>query len=111
MNDKEILPPLEEPVGFSTPIYDAMEAGLNLHQLLVTNPPATFFMRASMDFAESGIFEGDVLIVDRSLTPKNGSVVIAIAEGEFILKKMGIREKSLDFQLWGLVTYVIHRTR
>lgn len=111
MNDNEGLPALEEPAGFSTPIYDAMESSLDLHQLLVTNPPATFFMRARADFEEAGIRHGDVLVVDRSLNPKNGSIVIAISDGEFVLKKMEMSEKLLDFQLWGLVTYVIHRTR
>lgn len=75
--------------GFGVPGDDAVDESLNLHELLVTNPSATFFVRVSGDSMEGArIFDGDVLVVDRSRTPKHNSIVIAAINGEMVVKRL-----------------------
>ena len=116
--------------GFPSPAEDYLENSLNLHDLVVQHPAATFYVRVSGDsMREAGIHSGDLLVVDRSLEPGDGKIVVAVINGEFTVKrlKMGPRGILLaaenasypdlsispdsDFQIWGVVTYVIHRAR
>ena len=95
---------------------------------LITHPTATFFVRvAGESMREAGIHSGDVLIVDRALTPSDGSVVIAVVNGDLTVKRLSKRRGKLvlmpenqqypplpitettAFEVWGVVTYVIHR--
>ncbi len=101
--------------------------GIDLNEQLVKNKPATFFMRVnSAAMTGAGIHKGDVVIVDRSLEPKNGRVVIALLNGEMLIRRLEISNhkkrllpatKKLSaievseasaFSVWGVVTYVIH---
>jgi DNA polymerase V len=113
--------------GFGAATDDYAERGIDLNEQLVRNKPATFFMRVQGDaMTGAGIFDGDVVIVDRSLQPMSGKVVIAILNGEMLIRRL---EKSFnklrllpetpklapidvdptgDFAVWGVVTYVIH---
>lgn len=113
--------------GFGAATDDYAERGIDLNEQLVRNKPATFFMRVRGDaMTGAGIFDGDVVIVDRSLQPVSGKVVIAILNGEMLIRRL---EKSFnkcrllpetprlspidvdptgDFAVWGVVTYVIH---
>ncbi|HKG68955.1 MAG TPA: translesion error-prone DNA polymerase V autoproteolytic subunit [Segetibacter sp.] len=113
--------------GLSTPADEYMEGGIDLNEQLIKNKPATFFFRVNGDFMKgAGIFSGDVLIVDRSITNVNGKVVIAVLNGEMLVRRL---EKTLnkirlipettrlavidvdpfaDFAVWGVVTYVVH---
>lgn len=113
--------------GFSTPADEYMERGIDLNEQLVKNKPATFFFRMNGDSMNgAGIFSGDVLIVDRSVTNANGKVVIAVLNGEMLVRRL---EKTLnkirlipetaklavievdpfaEFAVWGVVTYVVH---
>ena len=113
--------------GFSTPADEYMERGIDLNEQLVKNKPATFFFRMNGDSMNgAGIFSGDVLIVDRSITNANGKVVIAVLNGEMLVRRL---EKTLnkirlipetaklavidvdpfaEFAVWGVVTYVVH---
>ena len=113
--------------GFSTPADEYMERGIDLNEQLIKNKPATFFFRMNGDSMNgAGIFSGDVLIVDRSITNVNGKVVIAVLNGEMLVRRL---EKSLnkirlipetpnlssidvdpfaEFAVWGVVTYVVH---
>jgi DNA polymerase V len=99
----------------------------DLNEHLVRNKPATFFMRVNSDaMTGAGIHNGDVIIVDRSLAAKSGKVVVAVLNGEMLVRRF---EKSFnkirlvpetanlasidvdpfsDFLVWGVVTYVIH---
>lgn len=114
--------------GFPSPAADYIEKSLDLNEYLVKHPTATFFVRVSGNsMIKAGIFSGDMLIVDRSLSPQQDSVVVAILNGEFTVKRfrreggrvvlypendeykpIAINENT-DFQIWGVVTSVIHK--
>jgi DNA polymerase V len=113
--------------GFGAAADDFMERGIDLNEQLVKNKPATFFFRMKGDAMTGvGIFDNDVLIVDRSLKLLDGKIIIAILNGELLvrrfhknfssaflipenprLKTINLAEFS-DFAVWGVVTYVIH---
>ena len=127
---REALPLYLSPVvaGFPSPAEDYLDRKLDLHTHLVRNNAATFFVRAAGDsMIRAGIHDGDLLVVDRSLTPGNGSVVIAAVEGELTVKylarkngrvllisandeypELDITEQE-DTMIWGVVTYAIHK--
>ena len=84
--------------GFPFPAADYEEGKLDLNQHLIKNPPATFFVRVTGDsMVGAGIHHGDLLIVDRSLEPKDRSVVIAVVNGELTVKRIRIRKKPLCY--------------
>ncbi len=111
--------------GSSSPSEPFADAGFDLNRLLVQHPAATFFLRAKGDaLAEAGVRNGDVLIVDRSLEPAAGKLVVAVVEGEFTVQYFHRIQKKLfgstgknpdqkvqkepDVEIWGVVAYVIH---
>jgi DNA polymerase V len=113
--------------GFGAAADDYMERGIDLNEQLVKNKPATFFFRMKGDaMQEAGIFDSDVLIVDRSLKLANGKIIVAILNGELLVRRFhknfssaflipeNNRYKTInlaefsDFVMWGVVTYVIH---
>ncbi len=113
--------------GFGAAADDYAERGIDLNEQLIKNKPATFFFRMKGDaMRDAGIFEGDVLIVDRSLKLANGKVIVAILNGELLVRRFhknfssaflipeNNRYKAInlaefsDFALWGVVTYTIH---
>ena len=115
--------------GFPSPAEDHMDMDLNLNDYLVHNPSATFCVKAiGESMKDAGIKSGDIMIVDKSLEPKNRSIVLAVIDGEFTVKRVNLNDKELylipenssfspikitqemDFQVWGVVTYVIHKT-
>lgn len=117
--------------GFPSPADDFIEHQLDLNELIIQHPAATFFVRANGNsMLGAGIRSGDILVVDRSLTASNGKIVIALLNGEFTVKRLQVDPKGKgitlhsenevyspievpdesDFQVWGVVTYVIHRT-
>lgn len=125
------IPLFTSPVsaGFGSLAEDHIERMLDLNELLVKCPAATFFVRADGDSMRgAGIHSGDILVVDRSVEPASGKIVIAVINGEFTVKRLLIDREGaflmpenpayprvkitdgLDFQLWGVVTYVIHKT-
>ena len=72
--------------GFTSPVDDYLENPLDFNELLVQNPAATFAVRISGEsMTGAGLFPGDVAVVDRSLTPSNGSIVLALIDGEFTI--------------------------
>ncbi|MEZ5035215.1 MAG: translesion error-prone DNA polymerase V autoproteolytic subunit [Chitinophagaceae bacterium] len=114
--------------GFGAAADDYMERGIDLNEELVRNKPATYFFRMKGDaMQEAGIFDNDVLIVDRSIKLVNGKVIVAVLNGELLVRRFhknfssaflipeNSRFKTInlaefsDFLLWGVVTYVIHR--
>ena len=113
--------------GFGAAADDYAERGIDLNEQLVRNKPATFFMRVRGDaMTGAGIFDGDVVIVDRSVKPASGKVVIATLNGEMLIRRLekGFNKVRLlpetsklapidvdayaEFSVWGVVTYVIH---
>jgi len=75
--------------GFPAPGDDQIEKVLDINDLVVKNPASTFFVRVEGDSMEgAGIFSGDVLVIDRSLTPKDGSIVVAAVYGEMVVKRL-----------------------
>lgn len=113
--------------GFGAAADDYMERGIDLNEHLIRNKPATFFFRMKGDaMIDMGIFDGDILIVDRSLKLINGRIIIAILNGELLVRRFhknfssafliaeNSRYKNInlaefnDFTVWGVVTYVIH---
>ena len=114
--------------GFGAAADDYMERGIDLNEELIRNKPATFFMRVSSDaMREAGIYKGDVAIVDRSVKASNGKVIIAVLNGDMLIRRFEKIKDSItlvtdsnklspihidntceDFAIWGVVTYVIH---
>src|SRR5688572_25462140 len=74
--------------GFGAAADDYMERGIDLNEQLIRNKPATFFFRMKGDaMQEAGIFNNDVLIVDRSVKLANGKVIVAILNGELLVRR------------------------
>jgi DNA polymerase V len=115
------------PAGFPSPATDYEENKLDLNRHLIRNSAATFFVRAAGDsMIGAGIHTGDLLIVDRSLEPKDKNVVIAVVNGELTVKRIRIQKKKIalepenenypvrqieadtEFEVWGVVTNVVH---
>jgi len=113
--------------GFPSPADDFIDRNLDLNEYLIKHPSATFFVKVEGDsMVQAGIHSGDILIVDRSLEAENNKVIIAFLEGEFTVKRLKKKDKKLyllaenenfepieitedmDFEVWGVVTYVIH---
>jgi len=115
------------PAGFPSPAADYEEGKLDLNRHLIRNPAATFFVRVTGDsMIKAGIHSGDLLVVDRSIEPRDKNVVIAVVNGELTVKRIRIRKNRLtleaeneayqsqeindemEFEVWGVVTNVIH---
>ncbi len=113
--------------GFGAASDDFMERGIDLNEQLIRNKPATFFFRVNSDaMLGAGIHVGDILIVDRSLTPSSGKVVVAVLNGEFLVRRLHMQEHSISlipenkrygtiqvaqleqYSTWGVVNFVIH---
>ena len=115
--------------GFPSPATDYIEDDIDLNSHLITNAPATFIIRVQgKSMTNVGIYDGDLLIVDKSLNPKNFSTVIANVNEELVVKTL-IKSKEINYLtsgskntsdrinltnnpeiiIWGVVTYVIHK--
>ena len=111
--------------GFPSPATDYIEDDVDLNTHLIRNPPATFIIRVQgKSMTDVGIYDGDLLVVDRSINPKNSSTVIANVNEELVVKTF-IKEKNTNYLasgpnkielsenpnviIWGVVTYVIHK--
>lgn len=78
--------------GFPSPGDDQIEKVLDINDLVVRHPASTFFVRVEGDsMIGAGIFSGDVLVVDRSIVPKDGSIVVAAVYGELVVKRLRSR--------------------
>ena len=111
--------------GFPSPANDYIEDDVDLNSHLIKNPPATFIIRVQgKSMNNVGIYDGDLLVVDRSINPKNLSNVIANVNEELVVKTF-LKEKDKNYLssglnkielnenpnviIWGVVTYVIHK--
>ena len=114
--------------GFPSPAEDYSDMDLDLHDHLVQNPSSTFCVKAIEEsMKDAGIQSGDIMIIDRSLEPKNRSIVLAVIDNEFTVKRVNMNDNELylvpendsftpikiteemDFQIWGVVTFIIHK--
>lgn len=87
---------IKVPAGFPSPADDYLDKRLDLNELLIKHDAATFYCRVLGDSMEgSGIFSGDMLIVDRALKPRNGNVVVANIDGELTCKILDLRHRQL----------------
>jgi DNA polymerase V len=120
------LTQMTEPKNGYTEAQTCSEQTVDLNEQLARNQPATFFMKVNSNvLSGAGINKDDMLIVDRSLEPVNGKIVIAVIDGEMLIRKLEINggKKWLTpvsqklaplemthsgYQIWGVVTYVIH---
>ena len=124
-----LIPLVKETIsaGFPSPAEDYIELGIDLNKHLIRNPISTFFMRVSGNsMNNAGIYNNDLLIIDRSINPKPGHVVVALLDGEFTLKRL-IKKKDnyylkadkenyptinlyeyIDIHIWGVAIYSIH---
>ena len=85
--------------GFPSPADDFVEASLDLNELLIKNPPATFFLEVMGEsMLGAGIYPGDKLIVDRSIEPKHGDVVVAIVDSEYTVKRLHKRNGKVELR-------------
>lgn len=122
--------PIAVAAGFPSPAQDYFSGTLDLNEHLIQDPTSTFVIRVSGEsMVGAGIHDGDEVLVDRSLTPRDGSVVIAIVDGELTLKRLRIRKGSVsllpenpafptielrgnaELIIWGVVTTCLHHVR
>lgn len=130
-NAKELLVPIfssRVQAGFPSPADDHMDETLDLNTHLIQHKESTFFVKAQGEsMLGAGIYPGDILIVDRSVTAKSGKIVIAVVDSEFTVKrlhkykgKITLKAENTDFDdinikegseliIWGVVTSVIHQ--
>ena len=115
------------PAGFPSPADDHIEGKLDLNLHLIRRPAATFFIRAQGEsMRDAGIFDGDLLVVDRAIAPQAGDIVIAVLHGDLTVKRLRKSNGALilcaenpDFpdialddagcEAWGVVTHSIRR--
>lgn len=114
--------------GFPSPADDYVEDRLDLNELLVQRQEATYFLRVKGDsMVGAGIHPGDLIVVDRSIDPQDGHVVVAEVNGELTVKRLrqvaGVPElhpenpaypvirfqEGEDLRIWGVVTSAVHR--
>ncbi len=113
--------------GFPSPAEDYIDIAIDLNEHLIRHPSSTFFLRVSgQSMTGAGIYDGDLLVVDRSLDPKPGKIVVAILDGDFTVKQLTYHHnfpyleahnpdypaidlrKYGDVQIWGVAIYSIH---
>lgn len=111
--------------GYPNPSEDYAEASLDVRELLVHHPPATFFLRmASSSMRDAGIEVGDLLVVDRALDPIPGALIVAVIGGELLVRRLphaasrmrGVPDAEMsggadaagEWVVWGVVTWVLH---
>jgi DNA polymerase V len=115
-------------VGFPSPADDYIESSISLNDYLVSHKEATYYVRVEGDSMQGqGIFNGDILVVDRSLPIVSGAIVIAVIDGEFTVKQLIIKNGQYTlhtanenypdiiiraeqaFEIWGVVKFSIHK--
>lgn len=125
------------PAGFPSPAEEYSDTKLDLNRHLISNPNSTFFVAVIGDsMVGADINSGDIAIVDRSLEPKSGNIILAVIDGDFTIKRLEIVlgktrydqpvvrllpensdfepiviTENVVFQIWGVVTFTIHKAK
>ena len=113
--------------GFPSPAEDYIELGIDLNKYLIKNPISTFFLHVNGNsMNKAGIYNNDLLVIDRSINPNPGHIVVALLDGEFTLKRLIKKQDNyylkadkenypainlyeyIDIQIWGVAIYSIH---
>ncbi|HRW58763.1 MAG TPA: translesion error-prone DNA polymerase V autoproteolytic subunit [Chlamydiales bacterium] len=131
-NTSQIIPHFLSPVqaGFPSPAENDIEKSIDLNEELISSPASTYFVKVrGNSMQDAHIFDGDILIVDRSILPSNNRIVIASVHQEFTVKRLKIInnqfylvpennefkplhiDQSDEFFIWGVVTYIIHKAK
>lgn len=117
--------------GFPSPAQDYISESIDLNKTLVEHPAATFYAKVVGDsMAGEGIYEGDILVIDKSIEPEHGDLAVCCIDGEFTLKRLRFMAdgnlflmpsnrkyrpievtKDNDFLVWGIVVYTIKANR
>ena len=116
--------------GFPSPAEEYVEITIDLNKELIKHPAATFYARVKGDsMVDAGIQDGDLLVIDKALEPKEVAIAVCYLDGEFTVKRLAVREEGVylmpanaefnpirinednDFLVWGIVAYVIHKPR
>lgn len=114
--------------GFPSPAQGEYADSIDLNRALITNPAATFCARViGNSMVDAGINEGDLLIIDRSLTPHDGNIAVCFIDGDFTVKKLSVKPDGVyltpanadypelpvredsNFQVWGVVSHIIKK--
>lgn len=114
--------------GFPSPAEDFAEPTLDLNRYVIKNPASTFYARIKGDSMEGAdIHDGDIVVIDKSLEPADGSIAVCFIDGEFTLKRIRIEQNRVwlqpanpnfpaievteenHFVVWGIVTYIIKK--
>ncbi len=125
-----LVSPISVPAGYPSPAQDYFDGDIDLTEILIDDQAATFIVRVSGDsMTGAGIWDGDELLVDRSKTPRDGDVVVAILDGELTVKRLHVTARGVvlqaensaypdmevpelsDLRVWGVVTYCLHKMR
>ena len=115
-------------VGFPSPAQNEYADTIDLNRALISNPAATFCARVIGDsMVDAGINQGDMLIIDRSLTPRDGNIAVCFIDGDFTVKRLSVRDDGVyltpanadypeimvgqesSFQVWGVVSHIIKK--
>ncbi len=120
------MPEIQEMTGFQSPCAEYAEDVLSLDKKFLTNPPAMFFIRVKSESKFLNLQRGDLLLVDRSLTPRRGDLVVAVVSNTFVLGVYSRREgrdyllpfnkplgdiESADDYIWGVIDTQFRRRR
>ncbi|MEI6691771.1 MAG: translesion error-prone DNA polymerase V autoproteolytic subunit [Chlorobium sp.] len=116
--------------GFPSPAEEYVEISLDLNKELIKHPAATFYARVKGNsMVDAGIEDGDLLIIDKALEPKDGDVAVCFLDGEFTLKRLCVKDDGVylmpanaefkpiriseenDFLVWGILSYIVHKPR
>lgn len=122
--------PIAVECGFPSPAQDYYDGPIDLTEMLVHDRAATFIVRASgRSMTGAGINDGDELLVDRSIDPRDGDVIVAVLDGELVVKRLEVTTGGVilraenrshpdvvvaelsDLRVWGVVTYCLHHLR
>jgi DNA polymerase V len=130
LTDLPKIMPTPVKAGFPNPAEDARGVALDLNELIIRHPVSTFYLRVEGDsMIGAGITHGDIVVVDKSLNPKSGDIVVAAVDGDFTLKHLKrdgqkawlvaanpqyppiALHDATSAEIWGVVTYIIHQAR
>lgn len=119
--------------GFPSPAQDYIDRSIDFNREIIKHPAATFYAKVTgLSMVEAGIDEGDIIVIDRSLEPRQNDIVVAFINGEFSMKYLDLSQKDEhivwlrpgnpsfpafritdddEFQIWGVVSKVIKNFR